>query len=93
MAHALASENEQFIRRMIRQGRFNNQSEVVREALRRMEREETSYLNPPPLTEAEAERIFAPNPAQDTPERLGVRHSNKAIRRLIRQKELTLKDL
>jgi putative addiction module CopG family antidote len=32
MAHALALENEEFIERMIRQGRFNNQSEVVREA-------------------------------------------------------------
>ena len=51
MAFALAKENEAFIERMLKQGRFNNQSEVVREALRRMEREEGSYLNPAPLSE------------------------------------------
>ena len=37
MAFALAKEQKQFIGRMIRRGRFNSQSEVVREALRRME--------------------------------------------------------
>jgi hypothetical protein len=31
MAYALAKENEDFIERMVRLGRFNNQSEVVRE--------------------------------------------------------------
>lgn len=37
MAYALAKENEDFIERMVRLGRFNNQSKVVREALRRMD--------------------------------------------------------
>jgi Arc/MetJ-type ribon-helix-helix transcriptional regulator len=31
LAYALAKENETFIERMIKLGRFNNQSEVVRE--------------------------------------------------------------
>ena len=56
VAFALAKENEAFIERMIKLGRFNNQSEVVREALRRMEREETSYLNPPPFDPIAVER-------------------------------------
>ena len=85
MAYALAAENEQFIARMIRVGRFSNQSEVVREALRRMEREETSYLNPSPLTEAEARRSFARNPEADQRERQSVRRAANSLRRLARQ--------
>ena len=57
MAYALAKENQAFIERMLRQGRFNNQSEVVREALRRMEQDISSYLNPPPLSPEEAEWV------------------------------------
>ena len=44
MSYALAKENEAFIDRMLKLGRFNNQSEVVREALRRMEREEAGLV-------------------------------------------------
>jgi len=93
MAYALAKENEQFIQRMVKRGRFNNQSEVVREALRRMEREETSYLNPPPLSEEEADRIFAPNPVWDRLELSAVRKSKAAIQRLVRSRKLKLKDM
>jgi Arc/MetJ-type ribon-helix-helix transcriptional regulator len=58
MAFALAKEQKQFIGLMIRKGRFNSQSEVVREALRRMEDSESDYLNPPPLTPAQVESIY-----------------------------------
>ena len=58
MAIALAEEQQRFISRMVRIGRFNNQSEVVREALRRMAAAETEYLAPPPLTDAQTERIY-----------------------------------
>jgi putative addiction module CopG family antidote len=85
MAYALAGENEEFIARMIRIGRFSNQSEVVREALRRMEREEASYLNPPPLTQAEAGRCFAPNAAEDRCELEGVNQAAESLRRLARK--------
>jgi putative addiction module CopG family antidote len=61
MAYALAKENQAFINRMVRRGRFNNQSEVVREALRRMERDETFYLNPPPLSAHEVRQIYGTN--------------------------------
>jgi putative addiction module CopG family antidote len=68
MAYSLARENESFIKRMLRLGRFNNQSEVIREALRRMEREEAAYLNPPPLTEAEARSIYKTDAETETRE-------------------------
>jgi len=93
MAFALAKENEAFIEKMLKRGRFNNQSEVVREALRRMEREEASYLNPPPLTEAQANRIFVPNRAQDTFERTMVRKTKRSIRRSIKTRKLRLEDV
>ena len=81
MAYALAKENERFIQRMIRMGRFNNQSEVVREALRRMEKEENSYLNPPRLTAQQLQEIYAPGTMEDRLENLAV----KAVRRSLRK--------
>lgn len=85
MGYALADENEEFIARMIRVGRFSNQSEVVREALRRMEREEASYLNPPPLSEAEARRAYAPDSPSDRLELRGVKQAADSLRRLARK--------
>lgn len=85
MAHALAKENESFIRRMVKSGRYNNQSEVVREALRRMEREDSDYLNPPPLTPAQAEAIYGPNPEEDARERAFGRAAFNSVRRAARK--------
>ena len=85
MAFALAKENEAFIERMLKQGRFNNQSEVVREALRRMEREESSYLNPPPLTDQQLREIYQPNPQADRQERIAGRTALKSIRKTARK--------
>ncbi len=81
MAYALAKENEAFIRRMIRIGRYNNQSEVVRAALRRMEDEEANYLNPPPLTPAQLKEAYGPNPEEDAQERAVGRAAYRSIRR------------
>jgi putative addiction module CopG family antidote len=58
MGYALAKEQQTFISRLVKAGKFNNQSEVVREAIRRMQREETDYLTPPPLTPAEVQAIY-----------------------------------
>lgn len=69
MGYALAREQRAFVERLVFQGKFNNQSEVVREALRRMERQETDYLNPPPLTPAEVESIYGPNAEKEARER------------------------
>ena len=81
MAFALAKENEAFIERMLKLGRFNNQSEVVREALRRMEREESSYLNPPPLTQEQLREIYKPDAQTERQERIAGRAAVKSVRR------------
>ena len=64
MGYALAQEQHRFVTRMVKSGRFNNQSEVVREALRRMEREDWDYLIPPPLTPAQVEAIYGTDDPQ-----------------------------
>ncbi len=58
MGYALAKEQHNFIARLVKTGRFNNQSEAVREAIRRMQREETEYLTPAPLTAVQVEAIY-----------------------------------
>jgi putative addiction module CopG family antidote len=85
MAYALAKENEAFIERMLKLGRFNNQSEVVREALRRMEREESTYPNPPPLTETQLREVYGPNPEAERQERIAGRTALKSIRKVVRK--------
>ena len=55
MGYALAKEQQDFVSRLVKSGRFNNQSEAVRESLRRMQRQEMDYLTPPPLTPAQVE--------------------------------------
>jgi putative addiction module CopG family antidote len=86
MAFALAKENEAFIERMLKLGRFNNQSEVVREALRRMERQESSYLNPPPLTDQQLKEVYKPDPDAERQERIAGRTATKSIRRAARKR-------
>ena len=54
----MAKDQQKFIARLVKAGKFNNQSEAVREAIRRMQREETGYLTPPPLTPTQAEAIY-----------------------------------
>jgi len=78
---------------MLKAGRFNNQSEVIREALRRMEREESNYLNPRPLSDHDADRIYAPNPEHERLERACGRKSSESLRRLIKRKNLRLEDV
>ena len=80
MAFALAKENVHFISRMLRMGRFNNQSEVVREALRRMEREEAAYLNPAPMSGKDARRIYASHPEEDARELALAKGALRALR-------------
>ena len=66
MGYALAAEQQRYVARLVKSGRYNNQSEVVREAIRRMERDETAFLTPPPLTPAQVEAIYgSPDPQAD----------------------------
>jgi len=85
MAFAIAKGQKQFIGRMIRHGRFNSQSEVVREALRRMGDSESDYLTPPPLTPAQVENIYGRNDKDDVRERRFGRAAFAALRRAARK--------
>jgi putative addiction module CopG family antidote len=58
MGYALAGEQQCYVAGLVRAGRFNNQSEVVREALRRMQAQDQAYLTPPPLTPAQVAAIY-----------------------------------
>lgn len=58
MGYALAEEQRRYVADLVKAGRFNNQSEVVREALRRMAAQDLAYLSPPPLTPAQVEAIY-----------------------------------
>ena len=64
MGYALGKEQQSYIARLVKDGKFNNQSEAVREAIRRMQQQETDYLNPPPLTPAQVEAIYGGNDKQ-----------------------------
>lgn len=81
MAYALAKENQEFIERMIRMGRFNNQSEVVREALLRMEKEENCYLNPPRFSAQQLHEIYTPDAEEDQLEGLAVKAAQRSFRK------------
>jgi putative addiction module CopG family antidote len=85
MAFALAKEQKQFISRMIRRGRFSSQSEVVREALRRMEDGESDYLSPPPLTAVQIKSIYGSDGKEEDRERSFGRAAFGAVRRAARK--------
>lgn len=85
MAFALAKEQKEFIGRMIRKGRFNSQSEVVREALRCLENSESAFLNPPPLTAAQVEKIYGLNHREEARELRFGRAAFAAVRRAARK--------
>jgi Arc/MetJ-type ribon-helix-helix transcriptional regulator len=85
MAFGLNDEQKQFIGRMIRNGRFNSQSEVVREALRRMQETESDYLNPPPLTPAQVAGIYGRQTREDAHEQRFGRVAFAAVKRATRK--------
>lgn len=85
MAFALAKQQLQFIERMIRSGRYNSQSEVVRAALRRMEETEGDYLRPPVLSAAQVKRMYGPDLQEETRERSFGKGAFSAVRRAARK--------
>ena len=64
MGYSLAKEQHRYVLGLVKSGRFNNQSEVVREALRRMQSDDLDYLMPPPLTPTEVAAVYHTRDAQ-----------------------------
>jgi len=57
---ALTKHLEDLIERILKTGRYNNASEVVRAALRELEKKEfADYLNPPPLPARTLAKIYS----------------------------------
>ena len=52
-----------------------------------MEREESSFLNPPPLTAVQLNEIYGPNPKAERKERLAGRTVLKSIRSAAKKHE------
>ncbi len=82
MGYALAQEQQDYVARLVKAGRFNNQSEAVREAIRRMQAEDTEYLTPPPLTPAQVESVFR---REDKQESAVARAAFRSFRRAARK--------
>ena len=67
---SLTDELSEFVKSKVSSGRYTSASEVVREALRRLQRaEEEDYLRPPPITAAEARRVYRRNAQWERVER------------------------
>ena len=58
MSHALTNYSEDVIARLIRTGRFNNRSEVVRAGLRLLEEKEFAHLSPHPVSDGALKRAY-----------------------------------
>jgi putative addiction module CopG family antidote len=58
MAHTLTNYADDIINRLVRSGRYNNRSEVVRAGLRMLEEKEFGYLNAPVLSERALVRAY-----------------------------------
>ena len=84
MGYALAQEQQEYVARLVKSGRFNNQSEAVREAIRRMQAEDTQYLTPPPLSAREVQAIYE---RDDEQESIVARAAFSSLRRRARKKK------
>ena len=69
MTLVLPREQRAFVERLVRARRFKSRSEVVREGLRRLQRDEEDYLHPQPITRAEARQVYRRDAAWERVER------------------------
>lgn len=84
MTLTLPKAQERVVNRLVRSGKFPNSQAVLREAIKRLARDPEGYLNPPPLTKAQIEEIYGPDPEQEEREARMGQVSFQAVRRLAR---------
>jgi len=77
MSYVLTKQNQRLIKGLIRSGRYNNQSEVLRAGLRLLAKEELNYLNPPLLSKAQLEEIYAPDKEAEAEELAAAKASSR----------------
>jgi antitoxin ParD1/3/4 len=77
MGHALTDYSTDLIERLIRSGRYNNRSEVVRASLRLLEEKEFGYLNPRPATDAELDAAYRRQKSDDKTEMAATKMSRR----------------
>lgn len=70
MTITLPAEQDSLLARLVSLGRFTSPQEAVTEAVKRLAEDETMcWLNPQPLTDAEATSVFAPDAAWEAVEK------------------------
>ena len=79
MPYTLTEPQRQYIKRLVKAGRFNNESEAVRAGVRLLEERESSYLNPPPLPPGTMEKIYAQQSKEE--KEMERRLSRRAVKR------------
>ena len=77
MAVTLTNYADDLINRLVRSGRYNNRSEVVRAGLRLLEEKEFGYLNALPLSERALLRAYRRQKAETSEEISAVRASRR----------------
>ena len=69
MTISLPAEQDSFLGRLVAMGRFPSREAAVVEAVELLKTEESrSWLHPQPLSEAEAEQVYAADPEWETTE-------------------------
>lgn len=82
MTLTLPKVQERVVKRLVRSGKFRDTQAVLREALRRLACDPDGFLAPTPLTKAQIEEIYGPNPEQEERENRMADVSIRAIRRM-----------
>jgi putative addiction module CopG family antidote len=79
MAYVLTERTQKTIARLIKTGRYNNQSEVIRAGLGLLEQKELGYLNPPPIPEEELAKIYREQSKEEEAEEIAAAKASSRL--------------